>query len=558
MNLEIKKLNYGYEKSKAPVLQDVNFTIEAGRVTAIIGPSGCGKTTLANILSGVIPGLIATGTIDGYLNKQEGLQISVVSQTPENQLFGYGVTDAIAFGIENLGLPQEELHRRTEDILDMLNIQHLRSRPVSTLSGGQRQAVCIASVLAMKPDVLIMDEPVSSLDPNGKQLIQTILGRLREAGQTTIVLDNNLDWVLGIVDHIIALKEGRVAFNGTREEFFAEANPQQFGASLPQLAELSGALLEKGMIAEPFLTMEEAQQALQGAAPAAAPRTMPPEKAEAAPPILEAVQVTKQFGQNFEALHQLNAAFPKGKITAILGQNGSGKTTLVKHLNGLLKPTSGDVLHSGTTLLGKTVAQISKDVLLVFQHPEHMLFENTVYEELTFCARTQKTPFEEETALAILEEYGLLENREDFPPNLPMGKKHILTILSVLLSEAGVVILDEPTLGMDACQKLQLERIVRALAAQGRTVILISHEIPLVFKLCDFLLIMKDGEKQAQGGNQALAQQEEVFLATNLQLPPVVALSRQLGLAPVCCDVPSFVKAFAGRLQTQTKEAALG
>ena len=196
MSYSIKNITYQYSESGPKVLDDVSLTIEEETVTAVVGPSGSGKTTLVQILSGVIPNLTAGGILSGEMHLDrdgEPVLISVVSQNPENQLFGYGVEDAIAFGLENMGIPDEEISDSIEYVLDLLNLQHLRKRSVQALSGGQRQAVCIASVLAMKPQILIMDEPVSSLDPNGKMMIRNVLNQMKADNTTVLIADNNLD-----------------------------------------------------------------------------------------------------------------------------------------------------------------------------------------------------------------------------------------------------------------------------------------------------------------------------------------------------------------------------
>ena len=230
------------------------------------------------------------------------------------------------------------------------------------------------------------------------------------------------------------------------------------------------------------------------------------------------------------------------------GQNGSGKTTLVKHLNGLYKPTDGDVRYNGQSVLKKTVAQISRNIILVFQHPERMLFEQSVTQEITFCARMQQVPFTDEQVSEVLEKYGLSEDAETFPINLSMGKKHLLTILSVLFSSADVVILDEPTLGMDLHIKQQLEEIIAFLKEQGKTVIMISHEIPLVFKVADAAVILSGGKKVYEGGKEALARRQDIFDAININLPPVVRLSKRYGFSKVCYNVAEFAREAARML----------
>lgn len=542
MDYRVNNISYKYTKDGEEVLKNVSFSIEKGKVTAIVGPSGCGKSTLVQIFSQVIPKLINNGELEGSFDVPKDTFVSVVSQNPENQLFGYGVEDAIAFGLENIGMPQEEIVERMEYVLDLLNLQYLRKRSVDNLSGGQRQSVCIASVLAMKPDILIMDEPVSSLDPNGKKMVQDILGQLSNSGNTTVLVDNNLVWSAGIVDHVIGLLEGEVVFDGSRDEFFKNFELQEkLGVILPQEVELYRELSKQFQDIDLFYTVDEAFAQLQGKVKK---KEILQKEAlqEEMEPIITVQQLVKQFNDGFTALDHVDAQLPKGKVIAILGQNGSGKTTFVRHLNGLHKPTSGEVLYKGTSILGKTVAQISKNIILVFQHPEHMLFEETVEKELTFCARMQEVPFSEEHITEVLEHYHLEKERETFPLNLSMGKKHMLTILSVLFSSADVIILDEPTLGMDGFLIEDLEKMIADLKAAGKTIIMISHEIPLVFRVSDYAVILNKGEKLFEGTKEKLVEREDIFEKINIMLPPVVQLSKKLGLDEVVFQVDDFMR----------------
>lgn len=541
MEYKVNNISYKYTTDGPQVLKNVSFSIEQGKVTAIVGPSGCGKSTLVQIFSQVIPKLIGNGELEGSFDVPEGTFVSVVSQNPENQLFGYGVEDAIAFGLENIGMPQAEIVERMEYVLDLLKLQYLRKRSVDNLSGGQRQSVCIASVLAMKPDILIMDEPVSSLDPNGKKMVQDILGELRDSGNTTVIVDNNLVWSAGIVDHVVGILDGEVVFDGSRDEFFQNFELQEkLGVILPQEVEIYRALSAKVPDVKLFYNMDQARAELAGRTTAKT-RAEKEAAAESFNPVISVKDLVKQFSDGFIGLKQVNAQIPEGKIVAILGQNGSGKTTFVKHLNGLYKPTSGEVDYRGESILGKSVAQISKNIILVFQHPEHMLFEETVEKELTFCARMQGVDFTEENITEILTRYHLEKEKENFPLNLSMGQKHMLTILSVLLSSADVILLDEPTLGMDGFLIGDLEKMVLELKKAGKTIIMISHEIPFVFRLADYTVILNHGEKVFEGTKEELVEREDIFDKINIEFPPVVRLSKELGLDEIVFDVDDFI-----------------
>lgn len=541
MKYKVNNISYKYTTDGPQVLKNVSFSIEQGKVTAIVGPSGCGKSTLVQIFSQVIPKLIGNGELEGSFDVPEGTFVSVVSQNPENQLFGYGVEDAIAFGLENIGMPQAEIVERMEYVLDLLKLQYLRKRSVDNLSGGQRQSVCIASVLAMKPDILIMDEPVSSLDPNGKKMVQDILGELRDSGNTTVIVDNNLVWSAGIVDHVVGILDGEVVFDGSRDEFFQNFELQEkLGVILPQEVEIYRALSAKVPDVKLFYNMDQARAELAGRTTAKT-RVEKEAAAESFDSVISVKDLVKQFSDGFIGLKQVNAQVPEGKIVAILGQNGSGKTTFVKHLNGLYKPTSGEVDYRGESILGKSVAQISKNIILVFQHPEHMLFEETVKKELTFCARMQGVDFTEENITEILTRYHLEKEKENFPLNLSMGQKHMLTILSVLLSSADVILLDEPTLGMDGFLIGDLEKMVLELKKAGKTIIMISHEIPFVFRLADYTVILNHGEKVFEGTKEELVEREDIFDKINIEFPPVVRLSKELGLDEIVFDVDDFI-----------------
>lgn len=549
-------ISYKFDSNAKNVLNDITFNIHKEKVTAIVGPSGCGKSTLVSILSGVIPKLIVNGVLEGEMSIPEDAHISVVSQTPENQLFGYEVEDALAFGIENMGIKSEEINERIDYVMKLLQIEHLKGRSVSTLSGGQRQAVCIASVLAMKPEILIMDEPVSSLDPNGKSMVQEVLRHLKETGQTTIIVDNNLDWFADIVDNVVGLMDGKIVFEGSKEEFFQNFELQDtLGVTIPQEVEIYKALSKEMKGLDLFFELKGAKEQISKLLVSKSQRgmmngetnvdngtieTADAANAETKETVITVDALTKRFSDGFIGLHNVNAKFTKGKIISILGQNGSGKTTLVKHLNGLLRPTEGCISYLSEDIATKSVAQISKNIILVFQHPEHMLFEDNVYNELTFCARTQNVPFQEEDALKTLEKYGLLEKKDLFPLNLSMGERHTLTILSVLYSSADVIILDEPTLGMDLHLKKKLEEIIHSIKEQGKTVIMISHEIPLVFKLSDEVLILNKSDKVYEGTLESCAEQEELFEKINLKLPPVVTLSKYFGFTQTAFNVEQF------------------
>lgn len=545
MYYTLSDISYCYSAGGKKVLNQVSFGIEKGKITALVGPSGSGKSTLVQILSGVIPKLITGGELEGALDIPKETLISVVSQNPENQLFGYGVDDALAFGLENMGTPRPLIKERMNYVSDLLHIQHLRGRSIDNLSGGQRQAVCIASVLAMNPDILIMDEPVSSLDPNGKKLVRDILKALSDSKTTTLIVDSNLAWSADIVEHVVGLSEGCVLFDGGKDSFFSDFRMQEMlGVILPQQVELYRELSEASPELCSCASPEEAEVRILSLLEQEGHEK---EKKQAViksdPSVIESRGLVKKFRNGVTALDHIDAVLPEGETVAVLGQNGSGKTTFFKSLNGLYKASSGEILFRGDSILTRSVAQISRDIIMVFQHPDHMLFEETVEREMTFCARMQGISIPAGKVEELLMRYGMGDDKDQFPLNLPMGKRHLLTILSVLFSRARVVLLDEPTLGMDRFLIQKLEQIISELKGEGRTVVLISHEIPLVFKVCDYVIVLNEGHKVFEGTKASLARQDELFEKIQISLPPVVQLSRKAMTDQVAFSAEELVRA---------------
>lgn len=527
-----KHCSYRYRRKGNDVLRDVTLSIEEGAVTAIVGKSGCGKTTLASLLSGVIPGVISSGVMEGKAEMARSAFIGLVTQSPESQLFGYTVEDAVSFGLENQNIPREDIEKRLSEVLELLHISHLRRRVVERLSGGQKQAVCIASVLVMQPELLVLDEPVSSLDPKGKALVQDILTRLRSAGQSVVILDQFIDWCADCVDHVIGMDEGKIVFEGTLPEFLKDRNLQEkLGVTVPAPAELYH--LEKASHPDfPLcINVKELGEKLRGRiCESLAGKGKSSEERDTGDICLEARHLRHCYG-DFEALSDVNAQFRKGTVTTILGQNGTGKTTFVHHINGLLKPTSGEILIDGKTIAGYSVAELSRKAALVFQNPDQMLFADTAAEEIGFSRKQHGHPMGEAEAVSLLKEAGMEGLANAFPLNLSMGQKHMLTILGAAASGAEIVIFDEPTLGMDLSMKRYLSGLIERLRRRGVCVILISHELSFVCEVSDRILLLHEGRILFSGSTEEAFARTDLFEKMKMPLPDMEVLSQNLGFS---------------------------
>lgn len=521
--------SYRYRRKGKDVLRDVTLSIEEGAVTAIVGKSGCGKTTLASLLSGVIPGVISSGLIEGKAEMTRPAFIGLVTQSPESQLFGYTVEDAVSFGLENQNIPRKEMETRVSGVLDLLHISHLRRRVVERLSGGQKQAVCIASVLVMQPELLVLDEPVSSLDPKGKALVQNILTRLRGAGQSVVILDQFIDWCADCVDHVVGMDAGKIVFEGTLLEFLKDFDLQEeLGVTVPAPAELYHLEKESHRAFPLCVNVETLAEKLRGRIGVGPVKE---KTAAGGGDICLAVRHLRHCYGDFEALSDVNAEFRRGTVTTILGQNGTGKTTLVHHINGLLKPTSGDILIDGKSIAGYSVAELSRKAALVFQNPDQMLFADTAAEEIAFSRKQHGNPMEEAEAVRLLAEAGMGNLAKAFPLNLSMGQKHMLTILGAAASGADIVIFDEPTLGMDLAMKRYLVELIGRLRNRGVCVILISHELSFVCEVSDRILLLHEGRILFSGSTADAFARTDLFEKMKMPLPDMEILSKDLGLS---------------------------
>lgn len=536
---EFDHFSYRYRKQGNPILSDITLSVNEGEITAVVGKSGSGKTTFASVLSGVIPGVVSSGVMEGRAEKTKDVFIGLVTQSPESQLFGYTVEDAIAFGLENQNVPRKDIEQRLSSVLDLLHISHLRHRVVERLSGGQKQAVCIASVLIMEPDLLVLDEPVSSLDPKGKALVQDILLRLREAGQSVIILDQFIDWCASCVDRVIGMEEGKLIFEGDLLSFLKDQELyERLGVTVPQAAELYHRMKESTPDFPLCWDIEDLAKRLSGRVQL---RNDAPEKKALmpGPECLTATHLRHCYGE-FEALSDVNASFRKGTVTTILGQNGSGKTTFVHHINGLLSPTSGDIEIDGHSISGQSVAELSRKVSLIFQNPDQMLFEDTVAEEIQFSRKQHGDPVNADETLRLLKEAGMEGYEKAFPLNLSMGQKHMVTILGSVASGAGIVIFDEPTLGMDLGMKRYLIQLIQGIRDEGVCVILISHELSFVCEVSDTILLLHDGRIIYAGDRDSAFGQRDLFSQMKMPLPDMEILSDRLGLGKTFLTTKEF------------------
>lgn len=533
-----------YREPDVAALLGVTLGVDSGELVALMGASGAGKTTLLKCLNRVIPsfepatlsGRVAVG---GRWLEREGIkdlagEVGMLFQDFEAQLFSTDVAREVAFGIEQLGVEANEARERLEWALSAVGLTGLSRRDPSTLSGGQKQRVAVAALLAMRPRAMLLDEPATDLDPQGRLEVYETLGRLRSEGLAMLSVEHEVESVLG-ADAILLMREGRIVANGrpgeiaSRVELFEEAGVRPF-----ELARLFRSLGLEGFPLSP----EEAASAIERAGWKAGEEGGSGEEVHARGRLVSLEGVSFGYEGGDAALKDVSFTIREGEFVALVGRNGSGKTTLAKQINGLLRPRSGRVIWRGRELATMPRREIAASVGYVFQNPDHQLFAPTVFEEVAFGPRNfglggAALRGRVEEALAAVG----LEGLEDKDPFwLTKGERQRLAIASVISLDPEMLILDEPTTGLDYHQAVEIMRLLEHLNRRGRTVVMITHSPWLVAGYAGRVLVMEEGELSWEGASKEFLLREELLAKAGFEAPPVAAVSRRLGARAVTVE----------------------
>ncbi|MCL5075522.1 MAG: energy-coupling factor transporter ATPase [Chloroflexi bacterium] len=552
--IEFHNVGYTYPRSTRAALQGVDLTIEEGDFVAILGESGSGKSSLAQCAVGIIPHLLGGHfngevTVAGLRMIESSIAqlvdlVGYVFQDADAQLFGLRVEETIAFGMENMGMPREQMVAKLKELAVLLRIEHLMRKHTSELSGGEKQACAIAAVLAMGPEVIILDDPTSPLDPVGKQRIRDIILDLnKKMGKTVILIDRESDWVATVANKVCLMKDGQLVQIGSPSRVFSDpATVEETGVAMPQLADLYLKLRAKGYnLNGLFLTYDEAKETLAEASILERLRCGSAEIAHhklgksppgTGKPIISLRNLSFSY-DHFPALRDINLDVFPGEVVALVGQNGSGKTTLAKHIIGLLKPGRGTVQVMGQDVAKASTAELARQVGYVFQNPDRQLFEATLLDEVAYGLKIQGDVQAGEKAQRILELFDLTSLADESPFSLSMGQKQRIAIASALVTEPNILILDEPVEGLDERNRRVLIDLIRKLHRSGKTIILISHDMNFVAKCSTRVVILQQGRILADGETREIFANPNLFVDTSLRLPLVTALALEGGCAGV-------------------------
>jgi energy-coupling factor transport system ATP-binding protein len=509
--IELIDVSYTYPGQAGPVLNNVSLRIEPGEFVLVVGASGAGKSTLLRTLNGLTPhfhggtiaGTIRVGNRNPIQVGPRGMSdlVGFVFQDPEAQFVTAQVEDELAFAMENFNFPQTTMRRRIEEVLDQLSIAHLRRRRIDTLSGGERQRVAIGSVLTLQPTVLVLDEPTSQLDPQAAEEVLTTLQKLNhDLGLTIIISEHRLERVAQYADRVCYLPgPGQPPLLGPTRQILAQAE------LAPPLVKLSRKL---GWQPAP-LTIKEARRFLPGLSLNG--HSQPVDPPPTAPPAIEVHQVWHRYhGQEHGgALQGVSLTVPAGQFVTLMGRNGSGKSTLLKSLVGLLTPQRGRITLLGRQITQADLPETTRRVGFVPQNPGRLLFNETVAAELTFTRRAHGLP--PASTGPLLARLGLDHLAQAYPRDLSSGERQRVALAAILAAEPQVLLLDEPTRGLDYLHKERLTTILNELRAQGVTIVMATHDVELVARCTGRVVVLGDGQVVVDGPVRAVMTESLVF-----------------------------------------------
>jgi energy-coupling factor transporter ATP-binding protein EcfA2 len=525
--IHLDRVTYVYPDQTLPALSDFSVTIRPGEFVLVVGPSGVGKSTFLRSLNGLVPhfyggawtGRVAVFGREPLAEAPRGMAdlVGFVFQDPEAQFVVDTVEDELVFAMENFALPEATMRKRVEEVLDQMALAHLRRRRISTLSGGERQRVAIAAVLALQPEVLVLDEPTSQLDPQAAEEVLVALRHLNEdLGLTVILSEHRLERVVQYADRILYMPAlGAPPLLD---------KPRTVAAQLP----LVPPLIELGrrLDWQPLpMTIKEGRTHAQALLDRLAqdPGSSDGVRAKSnghgaagstASPAGTAVVALRNVSYSYNghpALRGVNLEVRPGEFVALMGRNGSGKSTLLKQIVGLLRPDGGQVIVAGQDTRRAALDDIIRTVGYVPQHPGSLLFSETLAAEMAFTQHGHHLPPNSGRAQELLNRLGLGNMAGRNPRDLSGGEQQRAALAAILVADPLVILLDEPTRGLDYIQKRTLAALLSELKREGRAIVMATHDVELAAACADRVVLLAEGQVVVDGPAREVMTDSQVF-----------------------------------------------
>jgi energy-coupling factor transporter ATP-binding protein EcfA2 len=514
MILRFEGVSYRYPSAESWALNGLDLIIHPGESVLIAGASGSGKSTLCRACIGLVPHFhhgewLGKVFVDGLDTSKHPVyelfrHAGLVFQNADAQLFNQTVESELTYGLESLGLVHGEIEQRLAWARKLAELDDLMDRPPHSLSGGEKQKVALGSILALRPRLLLLDEPFTHLDPEGAEGLRRILRMMKSEGMALIIVEHRLHEIIHDVDRIIVLHQGKIAADGSPDQVLA-GEISNYGLNLPPLVRL---FRKMGLNGRP-LSVEDAIKELKDQnlmAPFSfrlleEAKTSPPFP-RTSPPMVEAEDICFSY-QGLSVLRNIHFKLPRGESVALVGQNGAGKTTLIKHLNGLLKPHRGHLKILGQETLRRPVSELSRHVGFVWQNPNDQLFQPTVREEVLTGPKALRS-YDPSWCDELFNRFGLVSLLERSPFTLSEGQKKRVSFAAALAVKPELIVLDEPTAGQDEPFRRELAKFIVELQKEDRTVMLVTHDLEFAAEHANRWLVLADGQIIADGPPEAV------------------------------------------------------
>ncbi|WP_243447844.1 ABC transporter ATP-binding protein [Clostridium tetani] len=496
--ININNLTFNYPDSKQSAIKNINLTVNEGEFILIVGPSGCGKSTLIRLLNRVVPDYYG-GTIEGevsisgrnieFLDKKQVIEnVGMVYQHPEKQIVLQDVEREIAFGLENFNTDINTMKRNVSEVISLLGLNKIRDKQTTEISGGEKQRVAIASVVSMDPQIIAFDEPISQLDPiSAEEVLNSIKKLNRDLGKTIILVEQRLDKCFHMADRIIFMENGEIIGQGTPKNI-----PENI-VNKYHLPTITYIFKEAGLQTLP-ITVKEGRDIIRNNKF----KDLKEDELKFKEVVMEIEKLNFEYERGYKILKDLSFKLHRGEIMTVMGENGAGKSTLFKIIAGMIDKYKGKIFIDNKNIKSLKINERIKRIGYLSQNPNDYFGRKTVFEEVGYTLKNIGE-YKEEKVEEVMKLLNISHLKDKNPRDLSGGEKQRVAIACTIITDPEILILDEPTRGMDAEAKENLGEIIKTLAEGGKSIVVITHDSDFAGDYSHFVMLMFNGEIVAKG-----------------------------------------------------------